>query len=90
MKLLLFFNRVAFVLNILFFICLVMRMKSFISSQELASVIIIGGWFLSVVINFLLAVWLIFLWLRKQEGIFNRLSLFNLAVFIFQLLYFSI
>lgn len=90
MKLLLFFNRVAFILNILFFLCLVMRLKPFISSQELASVIIIGGWFLSVVMNFLLTAWLMVLMFRKQEGLFNWLSLFNIAVFIFQLLYFFV
>ncbi len=90
MKLLLFFNRVAFVLNILFFVCLVMRLKPFISSQELASVIIVGGWFLSIVMNILVTVWLMVLLLKKQEGLFNWLSLFNLAVFIFQLLYFFV
>lgn len=90
MKLLLFFNRVAFILNILFFLCLVMRLKPFISSQELASVIIIGGWFLSVVMNFLLTAWLMILMFRKQEGLFSWLSLFNIAVFIFQLLYFFV
>lgn len=90
MKLLLFLNRVAFVLNILFFVCLVMRLKPFISSQELASVIIVGGWFLSIVMNILVTVWLMVLLLKKQEGLFNWLSLFNLAVFIFQLLYFFV
>lgn len=90
MKLLLFFNRVAFILNILFFLCLVMRLKPFISSQELASVMIIGGWFLSIVMNFLLTVWLMILMFRKQEGLFNWLCLFNIAVFIFQLLYFFV
>ncbi|MFT3844009.1 MAG: hypothetical protein QM725_03070 [Lacibacter sp.] len=90
MKLLLFFNRVAFVLNILFFACLVMRLKPFISWQELASVVIIGGWFLSIVMNFMVTVWLMVLVFRKKEGLFNWLSLFNLAVFIFQLLYFIV
>lgn len=90
MKLLLFFNRVAFILNILFFLCLVMRLKPFISSQELTLFIIISGWFLSIIMNFLVTVWLMVLLLKKQEGLFNWLSLFNLAVFIFQLLYYFI
>jgi hypothetical protein len=40
--------------------------------------------------NFLLTAWLMVLLLKKQEGLFNWLSLFNLAVFIFQLLYYFI
>lgn len=89
MKGFLFFSRVAFILNILFFVCLFLRYKSFITSQEMISVLLAGGWFFSLFVNILLHFWLLMLVLMKRM-VFQPFLLigFNLAVFIFQLLYF--
>lgn len=89
MKGFLFFSRVAFILNILFFVCLFLRYKSFISSQEMISILLAGGWFFSLLVNILLHFWLMILLFMKKL-VFQpwKLITFNLAVFIFQLLYF--
>jgi len=89
MKRFLFFSRVAFILNLLFFVYLFLRFKPLITSQALISMIVIGGWFLSILVNFLVAGWLLILLLKKEEQLkVNWMILFNSAVFIFQLLYY--
>lgn len=89
MKRYLFFSRVAFILNLLFFVYLFLRFKPLITSQALISLIVIGGWFLSILMNFLVAGWLLILLLKKEEQLkVNWMILFNSAVFIFQLLYY--
>jgi len=89
MKRFLFFSRVSFILNLLFFVYLFLRFKPLITSQALISLIVIGGWFLSILVNFLMAGWLLILLLKKEQQLkVNRLVLFNSAVFIFQLLYY--
>lgn len=89
MKRFLFFSRVAFILNLLFFVYLFLRFKPLITSQALISMIVIGGWFLSILVNFLVAGWLLILLLKKDEQLkVNWMILFNSAVFIFQLLYY--
>lgn len=89
MKRFLFFSRVAFILNLLFFVYLFLRFKPLITSQALISLIVIGGWFLSILVNFLVAGWLLILLLKKEEQLkVNWMILFNSAVFIFQLLYY--
>ncbi len=89
MKRFLFFSRVAFILNLLFFVYLFLRFKPLITSQALISLIVIGGWFLSILMNFLVAGWLLILLLKKEEQLkVNWMILFNSAVFIFQLLYY--
>ena len=89
MKGFLFFSRVAFILNILFFVCLLLRYRSFISSQEVISVLLAGGWFFSLLVNILLHFWLLILLIMKKM-VFQpwQLISFNLIVFIFQILYF--
>lgn len=89
MKRFLFFSRVAFILNLLFFVYLFLRFKPLITSQALISMIVIGGWFLSILVNFLVAGWLFILLLKKEEQLkVDWMILFNSAVFIFQLLYY--
>ena len=89
MKRFLFFSLVAFILNLLFFVYLFLRFKPLITSQALISLIVIGGWFLSILVNFLVAGWLLILLLKKEEQLkVNWMILFNSAVFIFQLLYY--
>lgn len=89
MKRFLFFNRLCFLLNLLFFVCLFLRFKPLVSSQALISMIVIAGWFLSFIVNFFVAGWLVILLLKKEDQLkINWMTLFNSAVFIFQLLYF--
>jgi hypothetical protein len=85
----LFISRVAFILNLLFFVCLFLRHKPFITSQELVSILLVAGWFLSVVVNFLANGWLLVLLLTKEKQLqAGWMIVFNAMVFIFQLIYF--
>jgi hypothetical protein len=89
MKGFLFFSKVALLLNILFFVCLFLRYKPFVSSQALLSFLVIAGWILSVLVNFVVNLWLSVLLLQKKIQLrINSIVFFNAAVFIFQLLYF--
>ncbi len=89
MKGFLFLSKVALILNVLFLICLILRYIPFVSSQSLLAVLIIGGWFLSFLVNILLCVWLIVLLLQKKiEFRVNSIHFINVVIFIFQLLYF--
>lgn len=89
MKRFLFFSRVSFILNLLFFVYLFLRAKPFITSQAIISIVVIGGWFLSFLVNFLVAGWLLVLLVKKEEQLkLSRVVLFNTGIFIFQLLYY--
>ncbi len=89
MKRFLFFSRVSFILNLLFFVYLFLRFKPLVTSQVLISLIVIAGWFLSFLVNLLVAGWLLTLLVKKENKVkANWMILFNSAVFIFQLLYF--
>ena len=89
MKGFLFLSKVALVLNILFLICLILRYIPFVSSQSILAVLIIGGWFLSLLVNILVSVWLIVLLLQKRLQLtVYSVHFINVAIFIFQLLYF--
>ena len=89
MKGFLFLSKVALILNVLFLICLILRYIPFVSSQSILVVVIIGGWFLSLLVNILLSVWLIVLLLQKELQLtVKSVHFINVAIFIFQLLYF--
>ena len=89
MKGFLFLSKVALILNVLFLICLILRYIPFVSSQSILVVLIIGGWFLSLLVNILVSVWLSVLLLQKSVQLtVYSVHFFNVAVFIFQLLYF--
>ena len=89
MKGFLFLSKVALILNVLFLICLILRYIPFVSSQSLLAVLIIGGWFLSLMVNILHIVWLIVLLLQKELQLtVKSVHFINVAIFIFQLLYF--
>lgn len=89
MKGFLFLSKVALILNVLFLICLILRYIPFVGSQSMLVVLIIGGWFLSLLVNILVNVWLTVLLLQKRLQLtVYSVHFFNVAVFIFQLLYF--
>lgn len=89
MKGFLFLSKVALILNVLFLICLILRYFPFVSSQSMLAVVIIGGWFLSLLVNLLLIVWLSVLLLQKVIHLrVNSVLFLNVVFFIFQLFYF--
>ncbi len=92
MKGFLFLTRVGFILNGVFLLCLVLRYipaASEILPQPLVAVLLVAGWVLSIIINLVLSVWWVYF---KQKGIMittmKAVVLFNLFVFIFQLLFY--
>ena len=91
MRLLLFLQRLTFICNLLFILCMVLRFTdSFITSQELQTYIIILGWFVSLVLNITVNVWeMILLTNRRQSVVPNWLRSFNLVILCFQILFFS-
>ena len=89
MKGFLFLSKVALILNVLFLICLILRYIPFVSSQSILVVLIIGGWFLSLLVNILVSVWLSVLLLQKRMQLtVKSIHFMNVAIFIFQILYF--
>ncbi len=89
MKGFLFLSKVALILNVLFLLCLGLRYMPVVSSQSLLSVLIVGGWFLSILVNLLLVVWLMVLLLQKKIRLqVISIHFVNVALFIFQLFYF--
>ena len=58
-------------------------------ANEKSAVLIIGGWFLSLLVNILVSVWLTVLLLQKELQLtVKSVHFINVAIFIFQLLYF--
>ena len=90
MKGFLFTGRVAFLLNILFVVCLVLRLVPQLSDGALTAVILIGGWILSVPVNIIWILWLLFL-VSKHKKLPDTPALFLWGIpgfLLFQLLYF--
>lgn len=90
MKAFLFFSRVGFLLNLVFIVCVVLRYQpAELFSQSVVSILLISGWFLSVLVNAILHVQLLALVLMGNRSFSMPLVLvFNLLVFIFQIVYF--
>ncbi len=90
MKGFLFLQKVAFLLNVLFFVCVFFWAVPKVElPQGLTSFLIIAGWPLSMLVNFLVSVWfLIFLVLRKQNMQPIWLPVVNSVIFIIQLIFF--
>jgi hypothetical protein len=90
MKGFLFLQRVAFLLNIIFFVCVFFWAVPKVElPQGLTSFLIIAGWPLSMLINLLAIVWfVVFLVLRKQTIQPIWLPVVNSLIFILQLIFF--
>jgi len=90
MRLLLFLQRVTFICNILFILCLIIRYThNFISNEDLKSSIIILGWALSFILGFVVHLWeLIILYNQSISIVPKWLRITNFLIFIFQLIYF--
>jgi hypothetical protein len=89
MKGFLFFSRVAFILNLLFFIALCLQYVRVDLPESAASVLVVGGLFLSLIVNLFINSWFVVLLLRKRiELKINSIYFLNLVVLIIQLFIF--
>ena len=91
MKGFLFFSKVAFILNVLFFVAVGLHYVRVDLPQSAASVLVIGGLFLSLIVNLIINAWFIVLLLRKRIELKIKSFFFiNLVVLIIQLFIFFI
>ncbi|CAN5317754.1 hypothetical protein BH11BAC6_BH11BAC6_18050 [soil metagenome] len=91
MRILLFLHRVTFICNLFFIVCLFMQYTNYINlNRDLQSIIIILGFFLSFILGFVVHLWELLIIYRKAPVslIPKYLRVFNLAVFLFQIVYF--
>ncbi len=88
MRGLLFLARVTFICNLFFVICLLMRHTHFTVSQALREFVIITGWILSVLLNFVFVLSAVVMLARKKEIVVPVwLLAVNTFFFLFQILY---
>ncbi|MBY0479736.1 MAG: hypothetical protein K2Q21_00165 [Chitinophagaceae bacterium] len=89
MRKLLFLNRLAFICNLLFLVCLVFqRTQDTIASQDLKGLIIILGWFVSPILNLAANIWYLILLVNKRTiQIAGWLVVTNLIFLLFQIFY---
>jgi hypothetical protein len=91
MKGFLFFSKVAFILNVLFFIAVGFQYVRVDLPQSAASVLVIGGLLLSLIVNLFVNTWFIVLLLCKRiELKLKSIFFINLLVLIIQLFIFFI
>lgn len=91
MKAFLFLTRVGFVLNLVFLLCLLLHYipSAEFLPQSVISVLLIGGWVLSIFINLVMAVYLAVLLLMGTRSFqIAVIVVLNMAVFLFQIFYF--
>ncbi len=87
----LFFSRVAFILNLLFFIAVSLQYVRVDLPDSAASILVVGGLILSLIVNLFINSWFVVLLVRKRiELKINSIFFFNLAVLIIQLIIFFI
>jgi hypothetical protein len=89
MKGFLFFSKVAFILNVLFFVAVGLQYVRVDLPQSAASILVVGGLFLSLIVNLIISSWFISLLVRKRiELKINSISFLNFVVLIIQLFIF--
>lgn len=66
MKGFLFLSKLAFILNLLFVLCVVLRLSAVEWSGAWVSVLVIGGWFLAFLINIPVNIWFALLLARRK------------------------
>jgi hypothetical protein len=88
MRWLLFIGRVAFICNLFFVICLLLRHTHFTIPSAFNEFVIIVGWVLSILLNFIFVLSVIILVLRKRNILVPKWVLIvNSFFFIFQVSY---
>jgi hypothetical protein len=88
MRGLLFLGRVTFICNLFFVICLFLRHTHFTIPIAFNEFVIIVGWVLSVLLNFIFAIILVITLAAKKEAISSKwLAVANTFFFLFQIMY---
>ena len=91
MRWLLFVARVAFICNLFYLVCLLIRHTHFTVPRGFDELVIIAGWIMSVVVNFLFVVSLAILTVQKKRTLVPLyLAIFNSSLFAFQIAYYLI
>jgi len=82
----LFISRIAFICNVLFLYCLLVRHnKDYIGNVDVNSIVITLGWGAAFFLNIIILIWwLVFLILKKKFAIPNWLLVINSIVFLVQ------
>lgn len=89
MKGFLFLSRLVFILNLLFVLCVVLRLIAVDWSGILVSILVVGGWMLAFPLNVVAALWTIVVLARKEmEFQLKSIPFVNMLLLIFQLLFF--
>jgi hypothetical protein len=88
MALLRLLNRAAFICNICFLVALLLLHYKGLIREELTSMIIVMGIFLSILLNFIVIIWFFTLLIFKKplDRIFRRLVYFNTGFLVIQLI----
>ena len=90
MRLLLFLSRVALICNVFFIVCLLKR-HTHVIPFDVSGFVIIVGWILSLIFNVVVnGVQLGMLVTKRNVEVPVWLRLINLAVFLFQIVYFPL
>lgn len=88
MRALLFLGRATFICNLFFIICLLLRHTHLSIPMALNEFVIIVGWVLSALLNFIFVLGTVVMVVRKRAGIVtNWLVLVNTFFFLFQIMY---
>ena len=91
MRSLLFISKVAFICNIFFVLCLLMRHTNIHIPASFHEFILITGWILSICINFLLvSSVVIFKIMKKETHLPLWMNVINTFCFLFQIVYYLI
>lgn len=89
MRWLLFLSRVALICNLFFIVCLLLSYTHLSLPEAVKSFIIIAGYPMSLALNLVVNVGIIYLLLVKKTEVLNKkITLFNLICFLFQIAYF--
>ncbi|RXK62223.1 hypothetical protein ESA94_04220 [Lacibacter luteus] len=89
MKGFLFVSKLAFILNLLFVVCLVLRLSPVQLSGSWVSVLVIAGWFLAFLVNIPVTAWFAILLAGKKLTFeVKSVHFFNAAILIIQSIFF--
>jgi hypothetical protein len=91
MRLLLFFAKVAFVFNLFFIACLFFRYNDIVTDQSLEGFVIVMGWLIAPIINFIFNITFVLMRLLRKGQIVllpSWLLGFNFLLFIAQIIIF--
>jgi hypothetical protein len=88
MRGLLFLGRVAFICNLFFIVCLLLRHTHFTVAQAFSEFIIITGWIMSFFLNIIFAFFVTIFTKKKETALPAWIVVFNIFWLGFQILYY--